>query len=257
MPLGAYYYGLARVSRLASSYPWKFKGFSESDCAHVTDVPVGQVVFCLPRENDDVNWQAVVLTLIFDGITEARLTWMHPACLHPLLPRGVPPQARIEMTEGRGSRGHSIDIGPVSVGCRLMNDSYVLDARWTLSLQRSTKECSGHCYSLCRSVITNERCFADIFQFAVALQSAIFNELITGHVCCHHAKHRSVAAGVILQHCFGLPIGYEHASKERCDSCCRVRAMDHIPGLLRALRSLPILEDDPERSLAHALGLPR
>jgi hypothetical protein len=256
MPLDPYYYGLARVDRMASSYPSRFKGFSKSDCAQVTDVPVGQIVFCLPRVDSDVNWQAVVLNIVIDNSDRARLTWMHPSCLQPLRPQGIPPQARIEMTEGRGSQGPSINIGPISVGARQVGESFVLDARWSLPFMRSTKECSGHCYCLCHSVITNDRCFADILRFAAILQSARFDELITGHVCCHHAKHRSVAAGNILQHCFGLPIGFEHASRERCGTCCKVRAADHVPQLLRALRHLPTLEFNPEMSLAHVMHLP-
>jgi hypothetical protein len=244
-------YGLARVERQASSFPSKFKGYRASHCADVTDVPVGHIVFCLPLVEGDVNWRAVVLNVVIGNHECARLAWMHPACLRPLQPIDIQPSARVDLTEGRGSRLPSIDIGPTAVGVRQVRGALVLDARWDFPLGRTTHECTGHCYCLCHSVITNERCFADILRFAAVLQNARM-----GHVCCAHAKHRSVAAANVLRLCFGIPVDLEQASGDRCGRCCQKRAADHVPQLLRALRTVPALEVTADKSLAPILQLP-
>jgi hypothetical protein len=249
---------LAKVERLASSYPTCFQKYKAHHCESVADVPVGQIVLCLPMIRSDVGWRAIVVNIIIDEIEHARTTWMHPACLRPLQTLGARPCARVDLTDKRGSKLPTIDIGPEEVGARIVRGALVLDARWDFPLPRYTRDCTGHCFLLCKSVLTHEICLASILRFAVALHTERLHycATATGHVCCSHAKHRSVASANILQLCFGVPMDFSLASRERCGQCCRTRAEDHVPLLLLALRTLPALEITPERSLACALRLP-
>ena len=244
-------YGLAKVERQASSFPSHFTNYKAHHCAQVTDIPVGQIVFCLPFIDSDADWRAVILNVVMDETEYARLAWVHPGCLRPLGSENVQPSVKVELTEGRGSTRQSIDIGPVATGVRDVNDELVLDARWGVPLPRSTQECTGHCFSLCHSVIQEPECFAAILRFAAALQGRR-----VGYVCCAHAKHRSVAAANLLRLCFGVSVDFRLATCDRSDRCCRKRAADHVPHLLRALRSLPVLSVTASRSLAHILRLP-
>ena len=244
-------YGLAKVERQASSFPSCFINYRAHHCAQVTDIPAGQIVFCLPFIDSDVDWRAVILNIVLDETEYARLTWVHPGCLRPLGSRNMQPNIKVELTEGRGSTRQSIDIVPVSTGVRDVDDELVLDARWGFPLPRSTRECTGHCFGLCHSVIQEPECFAAILRFAAALQGRRM-----GHVCCAHAKHRSVAAANILRLCFGVSVDFQLATCDRSDRCCRERAAVHVPDLLWALRSLPVLSANASRSLAHALRLP-
>ena len=155
------------------------------------------------------------------------------------------------MTDQRGRKPPSVDIGPAVVGVRFLEGALILDARWRLPFHRSTEKCTGHCLSLCWSVITHEHCLASILQFAAALHTER-----RGLICCSYAKHRSVASANILRHCFGIPVDLSLASRERCAECCRSRAADNVALMLAALRTLPTLEASTGRSLAYALRLP-
>jgi hypothetical protein len=239
------------VERQAGSFPSHFTDYKVHHCAQMTDIPVGQIVFCLPFINSDADWRAVILNIVVEEIEYARLAWVHPGCLRPLGSGNMPTSVTVELTEGRGSTEQSIDIGPAVTGVRDVNDDLVLDARWKAPFPRSTRECTGHCFSLCHSVIQEPECFAAILRFAAALQGRR-----TGRVCCAHAKHRSVAAANILRLCFGVNVDFSLATKDRSANCCRKRAADNVTHLLRALRFLPELSDDASRSLAHILGLP-
>ena len=244
-------YGLAVVERRASSFPSCFAGYKAYQCAQVTDIPVGQIVFCLPFIDSDVHWRAVILNVDVGGTEYARLAWVHPDCLRPLRSESVQSIVKVGLTDGRGRTGPSIDLGRVAVGVRHVNDELVLDARWSVPLFRSTNECTGHCLSLCHSVVQTPECFAAILRFSSAVRGRRL-----AHVCCAHAKHRSVAAANLLWLCFGVSVDFGLAARDRSDGCCRERAADHVPRLLRGLRSLPVFPVTASSSLAHILRLP-
>ena len=104
--------GLALVKCQASSFPQVFSGFRAHHCAGVTDIPVGQIIFCLPHIPSDGDWRAVIVNLCSGETEFARLTWVHPDCLVPLGPEA--PQdlgletrrdfVSVDLTEGRGTQ---------------------------------------------------------------------------------------------------------------------------------------------------------
>ena len=243
--------GLAVVTRQASSYPELFKGFRAHHCAKVTDIPVRQVVFCLPLIASDANWRAVILTMCIGEVEHARLTWVHPGCLEPLGPARKREAISIDLTEGRGDRGPSIHVEDFEAGVKDVGNDLVLDARWSMRFARSTRDCTGHCFSMCHSVMTEPMCFASILRFAAALRVRS-----TGRVCCEHGKHRSVAAANILKLLFEINVDYSLASRDRTRACCGNRAADNVTGMLQALRKLPEISGSASRPLATILGLP-
>ena len=220
-------------------------------CAKVTDIPVGHVVFCLPVITTDMNWRAVILTMTINGVEHARLIWVHPGCLQPLGPENRRGAIRVDLTEGRGSLGPSIQIGDTETGMRDVGNDLVLDARWSMRFARTTRECTGHCFCMCYSVLTEPTCFASILRFAAALRARS-----TGRVCCEHAKHRSVAVANILKLLFEVDVDYSLATRDRTPACCGERAADNVTGMLRALRKLPEISGSASRPLATILGLP-
>lgn len=244
--------GLALVKRQASSFPKAFHGFQAHHCARVTDVPVGQIVFCLPFIASDVDWRAVILSIIIGDIEYARLTWIHPECLEPLGPKKRHDAICVDLTVGRGNGGPSIQIDEDSrTGVKEVEGDLVLDARWPMRFGRVSRDCTGHCFAMCRSVLTEPSCFASILRFAAALRVRT-----KGRVCCHHGKHRSVAAANILMLLFEVDADFSLASKDRTRHCCDHRAGDDIIGMLSALRELPEISGDVSRPLAFILGLP-
>ena len=248
--------GLALVERQASSYPDAFKGFRAHHCERVTDVPAGQIVFCLPLISSDKDWRAVILNLCVrtregEENEYAVLTWVHPECLLPLGPDRGREAISVDLTDGRGHVKPSIHIDDERAGVKDVGNDLVLDARWSMSFRRSTHECTGHCFSMCRSVLTEPSCFASILRFAASLRVRS-----TGRVCCHHAKHRSVAAANILRLLFDINVDYSLAARDRTRDCCGSRAADNVIGMLQALRELPEISGSVSRPLAITLGLP-
>ena len=244
--------GLALVKRQASSYPEAFQGYRAHHCAGVTDVPEGQIVFCLPFIASDVDWRAVILSICIGEVEYARLTWIHPECLEPLGPDRRREAISVDLTEGRGSVRPSIQIDDDSrTGVKEVGKDLVLDARWPMRFSRRSYECTGHCFSMCRSVLTEPSCFASILRFASSLRIRC-----KGRVCCHHGKHRSVAAANILMLLFEVDADFSFAAKDRTGDCCDHRARDDISGMLNALRELPEISGDVSRPLASILGLP-
>ena len=251
--------GMARVVRRASSHPECFRHFKAYHCESVADVPVGQVVLCLPLLESDVGWRAIVVNLIIDKIERARTTWIHPDCLCPLEPLGARACARVDFTDERGNKTATIDIGPEEVGTRVHNGALVLDARWTDDLPMYTRDCNGHCFMLCKSVVMHEICLASILRFAATLyvDRTRYGATNIGHICCRHGKHRSVASANVMRLCFGIPVDLSRGSRERCMNCCGMRAQDHVPRLISALRTLSALVLTPDKSLACVLQLPK
>jgi len=244
-------FGLARVKRQASAFPEKFKDFRVHQCAKVTDIPVGHVVFCLPIIATDVNWRAVILTMMYNGVEQARLTWVHPECLQPLGRTGKRESVRVDLTAGRGGVKPSIQISDTESGMKDVGSELVLDARWSLRFARTTHECTGHCFCICNSVLTEPTCFASVLRFAEALKVRS-----TGRVCCEHAKHRSVAAANILKFLFEVDVDFSLASRDRTSTCCDERAADNVVCMLVALRKLPEISGSACRPLSQILGLP-
>ena len=141
-------FGLAVVHKQASSFPEHFKGWEAKHMPMVTDVPVGQIVLCLPYEHSDIFWRAVIIIREVEGVELARLTWMHPECVVPLIlhPEEKTSTVRIEHTKGRGGRTHSVSVPKSSPGIKWTRDVFhtsysapagagprgrlLLDARW-------------------------------------------------------------------------------------------------------------------------------
>ena len=243
--------GLVVVSRQASSYPERFEGFRVHQCAKVTDIPVGQVVFGLPLISSDVGWRAVIVTMCIGEVEHARLTWVHPDCLQPLGPAWRREAISVDLTEGRGGIRPSIHIEDFEAGVKDVGNDLVLDARWSMRFARSTRDCTGHCFCMCHSVMTAPTVFASILRFAASLRVRS-----TGRVCCEHAKHRSVAVANILNLLFEINVDYSLGTKDRTWACCGERAADNVTGMLQALRELPEISGNASRPLATILGLP-
>ena len=107
-------YGLVEVHRKASNHPDSFIGKKAWEFHDVMDIPVGQIAFCLPPEDDDLGWKAVIVTRCFDNQQpKARLTWVHPDCIRFLTNDELHRcPVVIDMTEGRGSQSWTHDIEP-------------------------------------------------------------------------------------------------------------------------------------------------
>jgi hypothetical protein len=229
-------------------------------------VPAGQTVLCLPYEHSDVFWRAVIIIREVNGIELARLTWVHPECVVPLaLHRDeVTPTVRIEKTKGRGDAPsvlvprshpgikwtkdvfHTSYSAPESAGPR---GRLLLDARWDFRSYGTTPQCSGYCLALCMNIIMDPQILAVVIRFA---------ELSLGerqsYVCCAHAKHRSVAVGVMLKVLMRFNIDFSEATRDRSDTCCGEPTMANIPAVLARLRDVPVLHA-PSSTLAATLQL--
>ena len=251
--------GLAKVTRQASAYPSAFCGYYAHNCSGVSDVPKGQIIFCLPYVPEDVGWRAVIVTILVGKTEHARLGWIHPECLEPFGLGLEPGTVCVDLTESRGRRRASILIEDDQCpGIREINapgppddGDLVLDARWNMHFHKQTNDCSGHCFSMCKSMLLEPICFAAILRFAAAIKPRGF-----GRVCCHHGKHRSVAVANILLMLFEVNIDFENAARDRTRECCDHRAADDVVGMLTVLRGLPRISGEISRPLAAILGLP-
>ena len=200
----------------------------------------------------DVDWRAVILSICVGEIEYARLAWIHPQCLEPFGPERRCEAISVDLTEGRGRQKPFIQLDDdFRTGVKEVGKDLVLDARWPMHFDRWSNDCTGHCFSMCRSVLTEPSCFASIMRFASALRLRGF-----GRVCCHHGKHRSVAAANLLMLLFGVNVDFSLAARDRTRDCCDHRAGDDIIGMLNALRQLPEISGDVSRPLASILGLP-
>jgi hypothetical protein len=261
-------YGLAVVHKQASSHPECFQGWRAEHMPMVTDIPIGQVVLCLPYAHSDIQWRAVIVIREYEGVELARLTWMHPECILPLTicRSELSSIVKIEMTKGRGSRGPSVRIPQSDPGIKWTKDSFhteyaappaagprgrlILDARWDFRSYGTTDRCSGHCLKLCMNIILDPQILAAFIRFA---QLSLGER--QSYVCCSYAKHRSVAVGVLLQALMRFNVDFSEAARDHSDQCCRTPAMDNIPVILTRLREIPILDPAPATSLAAALDL--
>jgi hypothetical protein len=257
---------MAVVHKCASSFPEHFRGWEAKHMPMVTDVPVGQIVLCLPYEHSDIFWRAVIIIREVNGEEMARLTWMHPECMVPLVlhPEEVAPTVRIEHTKGRGG-SPSVRVPKSHPGIKWSKDVFhtsysapegagprgrlLLDARWDLRSYGTTANCSGYCLALCMDIILDPRILAIVIRFA---------ELSLGerqsYVCCAHAKHRSVAVGVMLKILMRFNIDFTEATSDRSSSCCGEPAMINASAVLSRLREVPMLHCPPT-TLAAALDL--
>ena len=94
--------GLAMIERRAGSFPSCFTGYKPRQFAHATDIPVGQIVFCLPFIDSEAHWRVVILHVVTVEIEYARLAWVHPDSLRPLVSENVQPIVKVGLAEGRG-----------------------------------------------------------------------------------------------------------------------------------------------------------
>ena len=76
-----------------------------------------------------------------------------------------------------------------------------------------------------------------------------------GVVCCKHAKHRSVAVGIVLSRLFHLRVDMSCCVTDASYRCCGSRAIDNLETLFASFRSLPVLVL-PCAELATVLNLP-
>ena len=192
--------GLAEVYRQASRYPDVFIGFEARHVKDVSDLPVGLTVYCLPMLESDAGWRAVVFNVSQGPESEpkAKLAWVHPQCLRVLPIPSRQPQIELHRTSIRGKKGPTIDVGPIQKGNRLWRGMLLLDARWDYALRRVHHECSGHCFELCNTLVSDESAFGYVLDFAIRV-----NDYTQARICCERGKHRSVSVANVLQLCFG------------------------------------------------------
>ena len=103
--------------------------------------------------------------------------------------------------------------------------------------------------ALCMEIILDPRILAIVIRFA---------ELSLGerqsYVCCAHAKHRSVAVGVMLQILMRFNVDFTEATSNRSSHCCGESALANAASILCRLREVPMLHCPPT-TLAAALEL--
>ena len=80
------FYGLAIVYREASAFPAVFnqENYEADHVKLIADVPVGNLVFCLPITQADTGWRPVIIEARGSEGIRARFTWIHPHCVAPL-----------------------------------------------------------------------------------------------------------------------------------------------------------------------------
>ena len=243
------FYGPAIVYRQASAFPAHFRGRTADHIGLVADIPVGNLVFCLPITNADVEWRPVIIQVAKNGGVVARFTWVHPRCVASLPGSSSSLTVKVHHTHERGQKLPTTDIGPVKTGTRIFQDGLVLDARWRSDELYKGIVCTGHCLGVCLGILT-DTCFAQILEFARML-----NRHKTGDVCCFRGKHRSVATANMLFLLFRVSVDMTYAARERCHRCCNMRVQDNIPALLDWLRAFPRLALTGQMLLANALRL--
>ena len=244
------FYGLAIVYREAGAFPSVFREdkYEAAHLAHVAEIPVGNLVFCLPITQADMGWRPIIIEARGSEGVRARFTWMHPQCVAPLPGSWSRFKAVVHHTKKRGRKRATIDIGPIQTGVRIFSEKLTLDARWGSGPFRGM-ECTGYCLGVCMGIL-NDESFAQIIDFARMLTTHK-----TGDVCCLRGKHRSLATANILFHLFRISVDRSNGSTERCYQCCNTRMQDNIPVLLSSLRALPRLDLSGRMLLANVLQL--
>ena len=67
--------GPAIVYRQASAFPAHFSGRTADQIGQVADIPVGNLVFCLPITSEDVEWRPVIIEIAkSNGATDQRIS---------------------------------------------------------------------------------------------------------------------------------------------------------------------------------------
>ena len=147
-------YGLVEVHRKASNHPDCFIGKKAWEFHDMMDILVGQIAFCLPSGDDDVDWKAVIVTMCFDiQQHDARLTWVHPGCIRFLTNDELDRcSVVIGLTEGRGRQSWTHDIGPRQPGIRHVSSQLVLDTRWRKTFA-GRESCTGHCLDMFQAIV--------------------------------------------------------------------------------------------------------
>ena len=244
------FYGLAIVYREASAFPEVFyqANYIADHIRLVADVPVGNIVFCLPITQADTGWRPVIVEARTSEGIRARFTWMHPHCVTFLPGSWSRFLATVHHTKKRGRKRPTINIGPDEPGVRVFQDRLILDARWHSGSFRGL-ECTGYCLGVCLGILDDEH-FAQIIHFARML-----TRHKTGEICCLRGKHRSVAVANILFHMFRISVDRTNGATERCHQCCNTKMQEHIPVLLNRLRAFPRFALVGQMLLANALCL--
>ena len=249
------FYGLAMVYREASAFPEIFRreGYIADHIRMVADVPVGNLVFCLPITPVDVGWRPVIIEARYSDHKgqdiRARFAWVHPHCVAPLSGSWSRFMIKVHHTHKRGRKDPTTDIGPVQTGSRVFDSRLVFDARWRAEETYRNLQCTGHCLGVCLGILTDVQ-FAQIIEFARML-----TRHKAGDVCCYRGKHRSVAAANILFLLFRVSVDMTYAAAERCRECCGRKVKDNIHVLLNRLRAFPKLVLTGRMRLADALRL--
>ena len=195
----------------------------------------------IPSLISDLGWTPVV----HREETEARFAWVHPETLRPVQHLSDGGLIRIGHFESRGSSPSTHWMPSVRPGVRLDGGTLMLDARWDGFGACGSSSCTGHCAGVCCDMCTDASRMGDILDFASRTSSGV--------VACARGTHRSVAAGHILEICFGRRINWDHANGRLC-SCGRL-ARTHSNDLWAALRQLPRRMAFDTHSLATCLRL--
>ena len=152
---------------------------------------------------------------------------MHPETLGGVF-TAIPDVVTVGHAKPRGACAASHRIGFTEPGTRFVSGQLVLDARWECRGVEDER-CTGFCSCIVEEMASDTQRMADIMSFA-------FEERL-GLVVCSRAKHRSVAASQILEHCFNRRVNYDFAVKQRPCAACASPANKF--GINRALRRLP------------------
>ena len=236
-------HGLACVVRRASDHPHVFLGWTRGHCCDVEELPVGAYVLVLPSRISDLGWTPVV----HREKREARFVWVHPETLRPVCHLSDGGIIRIGHFAARSRSPATYLLPFVGPGVKIDGGTVILDARWEGFGACGRSTCTGHCIGVCCDMCSDASRMGDILDFA--------SRTVSGVVACTRGTHRSVAAGHILEICFGREIDWTHATTRPC-SCGRL-ATTHADELWQALRELPRRTASERRSLATCLRLRR
>ena len=238
---------LLRVHDLASNYFSEFEDWQSDHMRRVVELPIGEVVLGLPIENDDIGWRPI-LYCDPHGAEKVRFGWMHPQCA-TVLPECNELVMLGHTEERRYKPASHPDIGSGRHGVRHHNNTLVLDARWNEESDKwkyFSRDCSGHCFSVVAQTISNEYRMYHILRFA--------EQRCDGLVCCEFGKHRSVAAGRLLQYIFSRRVSYQECARPHCNTCCQNPVSNNVDVLVGMLRRHKE-SDVPALLLSTALSL--
>jgi hypothetical protein len=222
--------GLAEVYRLASDYEHIFANdsFELRDIEWISELPIGTTVLVLREQESDAQWAPVIFNERAIGTSSgtACFSWIHPDTIRMYEPLHSSVDIKVGHCKNRGSNTASHTIGHSEPGSRWYQGSLILDARWS-GRGNVDEQCSGYCAAVMVHTALSATRMHDIFRFAA--------ERVEGSIVCARGKHRSVAAGKILELCFQRNVDYRFAARNHHCPCNNEGTANHVYNALRAL----------------------